>query len=127
MGKYRLHIMVQCMCYTELWIHWFSDPGATIPNDSITIGWTSLVGVCHLRSNSIVPLMLRTICCAMAGALALYYRSLETVPTLLRRGNISGIPCMRFMTYNALAFSALKQLGNYRWFYTISFENPKTY
>jgi hypothetical protein len=26
----------------------------------------------------------------MVGILALYYRSLETAPTLLRRGNISG-------------------------------------
>jgi hypothetical protein len=61
----------------------------------------------------------------MAGALALYYRSLGTAPTLLRRGNISGRPCMRVMTSNALAFFALKQLGNYCWFYTISFENHK--
>jgi sulfite exporter TauE/SafE len=62
----------------------------------------------------------------MVGALALYYRSLGTAPTLLIMGNISGRLYMKVMTYNALAFSALKQLGNYRWFYTISFENPKT-
>jgi hypothetical protein len=67
------------------WIHWFRDLGATIPNGSVTIGQTSLVGVGHSRSYSIVPLMLHTVCCAMAGALALYYRSLETAPTLLRR------------------------------------------
>jgi hypothetical protein len=67
------------------------------------------------------------ICCAMARALALYYRFLGITPTLLRRGNISGRPCMRVMTYNALAFSALKYLGTYHWFYTISFENPKTH
>ena len=30
--------------------------------------------------------------CAMAGAPALYYRSLEKVSTLLRMGNISGRP-----------------------------------
>ena len=41
---------------------------------------------------------------AMAGALTLYYRSLGTVSTLLREGNISGRPYMRVMTYNALAF-----------------------
>jgi hypothetical protein len=87
----------------------------------------SLVGVGHSRLDSIVPLMLCMVCCAMAGALALYYSSLETAPTLLRRGNISGRPCMKVMTYNALAFSALKHLGNYHRFYTISFENPKTY
>jgi hypothetical protein len=63
----------------------------------------------------------------MAGALALYYRSLGIAPTLLRMGNILGRPCMRVMIYNALTFSTLKQLGNYSWFYTINFENPKTY
>ena len=63
----------------------------------------------------------------MAGALALYYRSLGTASTLLRMGNISGRPYMRVMTYNALAFSTLKQLGNYHRFYIICFENPKTY
>ena len=75
---------------------------------------TSLVGVGHLRLDSIVPLMLCTVYCAMAGALALYYRPLGTAPTLLRKGNISSRPYMRVMTYNALAFSTLKQLGNYR-------------
>jgi hypothetical protein len=93
-----------------LWIHWFHDPGATIPNGSVTIGQTSLVGVGHLRLDSIVPLMLRSICCVMAGALALYYRSLGTTPNLLRRGNISGKPCMGVMTYNALAFLCIKTI-----------------
>jgi hypothetical protein len=63
----------------------------------------------------------------MAGALALYYRSLRTAPTLLRKGNISGRPCMRVMTYNALAFFALKHLDTYHQFYTKSFENLKAY
>jgi hypothetical protein len=63
----------------------------------------------------------------MVGALALYYRSLETASTLLKMGNISGRPCMGVMTYNAIAFSTLKHLDNYRQFYTISFEIPKTY
>jgi hypothetical protein len=44
----------------------------------------------------------------MTGALALYNKSLGTVPTLLRRDNITGRPCMKVMTYNALAFIALK-------------------
>jgi hypothetical protein len=57
----------------------FCDPSAIIPNDSVTIGQMLLVGVGHSRSDSIVPLMLRTVCCAMARALALYYRSLRTV------------------------------------------------
>jgi hypothetical protein len=66
----------------------------------------------HSRSDSIVPLMLRMVCYAMAGVLALYYRSLGIASTLLRRGNISGRPCMEVMTYKALDFSALKQIGN---------------
>jgi hypothetical protein len=121
------YILWSNVCYTGLWIHWFRDHGATIPNGSITIERMSLVGVSHSRSDLIVPLMLHTICYAMTGALALYYRSLETTPTLLRMSNISGRLCMGVMTYNTLAFSALKQLGNYYRFYTISFENPKTY
>jgi hypothetical protein len=119
----RLHIMVKCVCYMGLWIHWFRDPGATIPNGSVIIRQTPLVGVGYSRSYSIVSLMLHTVCCAIVGALALYYRFFGTTPTLLRKGNISGIPCMGVMTYNALTFSILKQLGNYRRFYTISFEN----
>jgi hypothetical protein len=119
--------MVKCVCYTGLWIHWFRDHGATIPNGLVTIKRTSLVGVGYSRSDSIVPLMLHTVCCAIDVALALYYRSLVTILTLLRMGNISGRPCIGVMTYNALAFSTLKQLGNYRRLYTISFENPKTY
>jgi hypothetical protein len=102
-----------------LWIYWFRDLDATIPNGSVTGGRTSLVDVDHLGSDSIVPLMLRTVCYAMIEALALYYKSLMTASTLLRMGNISGRPYMRVITYKALDFSALKQLGNYRRFYTI--------
>jgi hypothetical protein len=87
-----------------LWIYWFCDLDATIPNGSVTIGRTSLVGVGHSRSDSIVPLLLRTICCTMARVLALYYRSLRTASTLLRMSNISGRPYMGVITYNALAF-----------------------
>jgi hypothetical protein len=107
---YKLRIMVKCVCYTGLWIHWFRDLGATIPNGSVTIGWMSLVGVGHSRSDSIVSLMLCTVYYAMAGALALYYRSLETAPTLLRWDNISGRPCMGVITCNALVFSCIKQI-----------------
>jgi hypothetical protein len=84
-----LAFMVKCVCYTGFWIHWFRDPGATIPNGLVTIRRTSLVGVDHSRSNLIVSLMLCMVCCAIAGALALYYRSLGIASTLLRRGNIS--------------------------------------
>jgi hypothetical protein len=77
--------MVKCVCYTGLWIHWFRELDATIPNGSVTTRRTLLVGVGHSRSDSIVPLMLRTVCCAMAGVLALYYMSLRIASTLLRR------------------------------------------
>jgi hypothetical protein len=102
--------MVKCVCYTRLWIHWFRDPGATIPNVLVTIGRTSLVGVGHSKLDSIVSLMLRTVCYAMAGALTLYYRSLGTAPTLLKMGNILGRSYMRVMTYNILAFFCIKAL-----------------
>jgi hypothetical protein len=71
----HVSFMVNCVCYTRLWIHWFRDLGATIPNGSVTTGQTSLAGVGHSRSDSIMPVVLREVCCAMAGALTLYYRS----------------------------------------------------
>jgi hypothetical protein len=49
-------------------------------------------GVGHLRSDSVVLLVLCTVQYAMFGAPALYYRSLGIVSTLLRRVNISGRP-----------------------------------
>ena len=55
---YRLHIMVKRVYYTGLWIHWFPDRDATIPNGTVTIGQTSLIGVGHSGSDPIVPLML---------------------------------------------------------------------
>jgi hypothetical protein len=50
--------------YGGLWIHWSRDFGATIPNGSVIIGRMSLVGMG--RSDSIVLLMLHTVCYAMA-------------------------------------------------------------
>jgi hypothetical protein len=50
---------------------------------------------------------------AMAGAPALYYKSLGTTPALLRNDNILGRPYMKVMTYKILVFLALKYLGNY--------------
>jgi hypothetical protein len=88
----QVSFMVKWMCYTGLWIHWFCDLNVTIPNGSVTIGRTSLVGLGHSRSDSIVLLILRTVCYAMVGVLALYYRFLETASTLLRMGNISDKP-----------------------------------
>jgi hypothetical protein len=46
----------------------------------------------------------------MAEEPTLYYKSLGTTPTLLRRGNISGRPYMGVMTYNALAFFYIKTI-----------------
>jgi hypothetical protein len=80
----HVSFMVKHVCYTGLWIHWFCDHGTIIPNTSVTIGRTSLVSVGHSRLDSIVPLMLRMVCCVMAGALVLYYRSLGIASTLLR-------------------------------------------
>ena len=81
------------VCYTGLWIYWFHDHDVTILNGTVTIGRTLLVSVGHSGSDPTVPLMLRTVCfCVMARALALYYRSLGTASTLLRRGKISGKP-----------------------------------
>jgi hypothetical protein len=71
----HVSFMVKCVCYTGLWIHWFRDPGAIIFNDLVTIRQMSLVGVGHSRSDSIMPLILYTVCCTMAEVLALYYRS----------------------------------------------------
>jgi hypothetical protein len=46
----------------------------------------------HPRSDSVVPLVLRTIYYAMAKVPTLYYRSLRIASTLLRRSNILGRP-----------------------------------
>ena len=47
-------------------------------------------GVGHPRSDSVMPLVLRMVCCAMVRAPVLHYRSLGIASTLLRMGNISG-------------------------------------
>jgi hypothetical protein len=65
----HVSFMVKCVCYMGLWIHWFRDRSATIPNGSVTIGRMLLVGVGHSRSDLIVPLMLCTVYCAIARAL----------------------------------------------------------
>jgi hypothetical protein len=44
------------------------------------------------RSDSVMLLVLHTVCCAMVEASVLYYRSLGTTLTLLRMDNISGRP-----------------------------------
>ena len=92
--------MVKRVYYTGLWIHWFRDHDATIPNGTVIIGQTLLVNMSHSGSDLIMTLMLRTVYFhAMAGALALYYRSHGTASTLLRMGKISGRPYMRVITH----------------------------
>jgi hypothetical protein len=49
-------------------------------------------GVGYPRLDSVLLLVLRMVCCAMARTLRLYYRFFETTSTLLRMGNISGRP-----------------------------------
>jgi hypothetical protein len=44
----------------------------------------------HSWSDLIVQLVLRTVCCAIARTLTLYYKALGTTSTLLRIGNILG-------------------------------------
>jgi hypothetical protein len=89
---YMLVLWSICVYYTGLWIHWSRDHNATIHNDLVTIGRTSLVGVGHPRLDLVMPLMLCTIYCAMAKALALYYKSHGIASILLRRDNILGRP-----------------------------------
>ena len=92
--KLTIHVsfMVKSVLYRAL-DPLVRDHDATIPNGTVTIGRTSLVGVGHSGSDPIMPLMLCTVCfCAMAGALTLYYKSLGIASTLLRRGKISGRP-----------------------------------
>jgi hypothetical protein len=94
----HVNFMVKCVCYMGA-----LDPMVSWSrcNHSLWLGHyrTDVIsGVGHPRLDSIVPLVLRTVYCAMVGVLALYYRSLETAPTLLRRGNISSKPCCWTMT-----------------------------
>ena len=72
------------------------DHDATIPNGTVTIGRTSLVGVGHSGSNPIVPLMLHMVYFrTITRALTLYYRFLGTASTLLRsRDGFGGAPGM---------------------------------
>jgi hypothetical protein len=78
--------MVKCVCYTGLWIYWFHDLDAIIPNCSVTIGRTSLVGVGHSGSDLIMPLMLRMICYALEDI----YIYISKSPNILFSFNFMG-------------------------------------
>jgi hypothetical protein len=91
-NSYRLTIhvnfMVKCVC-VGFGSNGFMTKMQSFPMDGhYRMNVISSVG--HLRSDSVVPLVLRTICYAMVGTPALYYMSLGTESTLLRMGNISG-------------------------------------
>jgi hypothetical protein len=94
----HVSFIVKCMHYVRAVDHWFRDYTCQCPNHcnhsngSVITGQTSLVGVGHSGSDPIVPLILHMVCYAMARVLTLYYRSLRTASTLLRRDNISGRP-----------------------------------
>ena len=66
----HVNFMVKYVCCMGLLIHWFHDHSVTIPNGSVTIERTSLVGVSFQRLDSVMLLMLCTIYSAMARALA---------------------------------------------------------
>ena len=83
----RVNFMVKCVC-VDFGSNGFVTKMQPFPMDGNYM--TDVIsGVGHLRLDPVVLLVLHTVCCALAGALALYYRSLGTASTLLRRGNIS--------------------------------------
>ena len=67
----------------------------------------------HLRSNSVVLLVLHTVCCAMVVALPLYYRSIGTASTLLRNGNISSRLYCWTMTITLYIYIYITYMINY--------------
>ena len=86
----RVNFMVKCMCGG------FGSNGFVTKTQPFLVDGhyrTDIIsGVGHLRSDSVMSLVLCTIYCAMAEASALYYRSLGTMSTLLIKGNISSRP-----------------------------------
>jgi hypothetical protein len=40
----HVNFMVKCICYTGLWIHWFRDHSATIPNGLVNM--TDVISWC---------------------------------------------------------------------------------
>jgi hypothetical protein len=80
--------MVKCVCIS------FGLSGFVTKTQSFLLDGhyrTDIInGVGHLRLDLVMPLVLRIVCCAMAGVRTLYYSSLGIALTLLRRGNILG-------------------------------------
>ena len=90
--------MVKCAC-VDFGSNSFMTKTEPFPMDG-HYSTNIINGVSHSRSDSVVPLVLYTVVvqwlghqrCAMAGAPALYDKSLRIASTLLRRGNILGRP-----------------------------------
>ena len=78
----HVSFLVKCMCVG------FGSNGFVIKTQPFPMDghyrMDVISGVGHPRSNSVVPLVLHMVCCAMAGAPIMYYRSLGTASTLLR-------------------------------------------
>ena len=87
---YKLALWLVCVC-RGFGSNSFMTNDAAIPMDGhYRTNIISDVG--HPWSDSVMLLMLCTVQFAMAGALALYYRSFGTASTLLRKDNISSRP-----------------------------------
>jgi hypothetical protein len=93
---HRLTIRVNFMVNVCVGVGGFESNGFVTKIQSFSIDghyMTNVIsGVGHPVSELIVPLVLRTVCCEIAGAPELNYRSLRITSILLRRGNISGRP-----------------------------------
>ena len=86
----RVNFMVKCVCM-DIGSNGFMTKTQPSPIDS-HYRMDIISGMSYSRSDSDLPQVFYTECCAMVGALALYYRSLGTMSTLLRMSNISDRP-----------------------------------
>jgi hypothetical protein len=75
--------------------------GAALMGSHYRTNIISSVG--HPKSDLVMPLVLYTVA-SIFGAPMLYYRSLGTMSTLLKKDNISNKSYMRIMTYKTLVF-----------------------
>jgi hypothetical protein len=84
---------INLLCGLALWLMCVWGGGGGFRSDGFVIKMQSfpmdghfrtyvISGLGHSRSDSVVPLVLRSVCCAMARTLALYYRSLRTASSL---------------------------------------------
>jgi hypothetical protein len=85
-----VNFMVKCVCVG------FASNGFVTKTQSFPMDGhyrTDVIrGVGHPRSDSVVPLVLRMVCCTINGTPALYYKSLGIVSILLKICDILGRP-----------------------------------